>query len=150
MARIRVLLVLGVVMLTVLACAAMAQARSPESLMMHKVNHFRRSHGLRGVRTSRSLRHSAKEYARHMLHSNYFGHAARIHASHRFRRLGEILEYQRGTRPNVREAFYCWLHSPSHRAIILDRSFTYAGAGRVAGRFQGGRNTIWVMHFGRP
>ena len=150
MARIRILVALGVVALAMAVCAVAAEARSPESVMMQKVNHYRHSHGLRAVRTSRSLKHSAARYARHMLHSNYFGHASRIHASHHFRRLGEILEYQRGMRPNVSEAFHCWMRSGPHRAIILDRSFTYAGAGRAAGRFQGGRNTIWVMHFGHP
>ena len=84
------------------------------------------------------------------MRSGYFGHSNRIHASGHFRRLGEILEIQRGLRPNVRIAFHTWLRSPGHRAILEDPSFDYAGAGRAAGRFQGHKSTIWVMHFGRP
>jgi uncharacterized protein YkwD len=49
----------------------------------------------------------------------------------------------------VRKAFYTWLRSPGHRAVIMDRSFRYTGAGRASGRFGGGGNaTVWVMHFG--
>jgi uncharacterized protein YkwD len=152
MDRIRISLALTIAMCAIAATAfaSSAAARSPESLMLHKVNHYRKTHGLRAVHLSRSLKHSAAHYARHMMRKQYFGHARRIHASSHFRRLGEILEWQRGMRPNVSLAFHTWLRSGPHRAIILDRSFTYAGAGRTNGRFQDGKATLWVMHFGRP
>ena len=150
MSRIRIQMALVVVAVAIAVLAASAQASSPEHNMLAKVNHFRRAHGLRIVHASGSLAGSASRYAHSLMRSGYFGHSNRIHASRRFRRLGEILEIQRGLRPGVRIAFHTWLRSPGHRAIISDPSFDYAGAGRATGNFHGHRSTIWVMHFGRP
>jgi uncharacterized protein YkwD len=83
-----------------------------------------------------------------MMRSGYFGHASRIHASRRFRTLGEIIEIHRGG-AGVGTAFRAWVHSPPHRAVMLMRAFKLAGAGFVSGRFHGYRDTIWTMHFGR-
>src|SRR4051812_32744654 len=99
MGRIRILLALAVAVCAIVATAvasSTAAAKSPEANMMHKVNHYRLKHGLHRVKWADSLRHSAKKYAWYMMRSQYFGHARRIHASKRYRRLGEILEYQRG------------------------------------------------------
>jgi uncharacterized protein YkwD len=136
------------VVLASLALPAIASASSAAVQMVHKVNSIRHAHGLRSVAMNRSLQHSAGAYAHHMMHSGYFGHASRIHASGRFRTLGEIIEMQRGG-SNVGLAFNSWIHSPEHRSIILSGGFRFAGAGFVSGRFHGHRTTIWVMHFGR-
>jgi uncharacterized protein YkwD len=130
------------------AVPATATATSPAALMLKKVNTYRQHHGLHKVRWNRSLAHSAAAYSRHMMRTGYFGHASRIHASHRFRTLGEIIELHRGG-AGVRTAFKAWIHSPPHRAVILMRQFKMAGAGFVTGRFHGHRDTIWTMHFGR-
>jgi len=150
MARIRTLLALALVVLAAAIVAAPAQAGSPEMTMLSKVNHFRRQHGLRAVHYSHSLRSSASRYAHHMMRSGYFGHDSHIHASHHYRRLGEIICLQRGISASPSVAFRAWLNSGEHRAIILDRHFNYAGAGRASGRFHGHKSTIWVMHFGHP
>jgi uncharacterized protein YkwD len=151
MGRIRISLALAVAVCAIAVTApTTAAAKGPVANMMHKVNHYRLSHGLHRVRWADSLMHSARHYAWHMMRSGYFGHARRIHASSRYKRLGEILEYQRSTKPHVNLAFHTWLGSPSHRAIILDPKFTRAGAGRAWGRFKGHKATLWVMHFGRP
>ena len=131
-----------------LAVPAAAHATSPAKLMLKKVNSYRANHGLKKVRFNRSLAHSAAAYSRYQMRHGYFGHASRIHASHRFHMLGEIIEIHRGG-PGVRTAFKAWLHSPPHRSIIMNSSFKMAGAGYVTGRFHGHRSTIWTMHFGR-
>jgi uncharacterized protein YkwD len=84
-----------------------------------------------------------------MMHSGYFGHASRIHASRRFRSLGEIIEIHRGLRARVGKAFRAWVHSPPHRSVMLMGHFKFAGAGFASGSFKGHRDTIWTMHFGR-
>jgi uncharacterized protein YkwD len=84
-----------------------------------------------------------------MMRSNYFGHSARIRASSRFKRLGEIIEMHRGHRSDTSGALRSWIGSPAHNAILLDGNFRYVGAGQVKGRFHGRRTTMWVMHFGR-
>jgi uncharacterized protein YkwD len=140
---------LFVLLVAALIVPASATAMSPARAMLKKVNAYRAAHGVRKVRFSRSLSHSASSYSRYMMRSGYFGHSSRIHASRRFRTLGEIIEIQRGMRAGVGTAFRAWIHSPPHRSIILMSTFKFAGAGFVSGRFHGRRDTIWTMHFGR-
>ena len=140
---------LFVLLAAMLIVPASATAMSPARAMLKKVNAYRAAHGVRKVRFSPSLSHSASSYSRYMMRSGYFGHSSRIHASRRFRTLGEIIEIQRGMRAGVGTAFRAWIHSPPHRSIILMGTFKFAGAGFVSGRFNGHRNTIWTMHFGR-
>ena len=135
------------VAITCLAVPTSASA-SPATAMLKKVNQYRHNHGLRKVRFNRSLAHSAGAYSRYMMLHGYFGHDSHIHASHKFHMLGEIIEMHRGG-AGVRTAFKAWIHSPPHRAIILDSRFKMAGAGFVTGRFHGHRDTLWTMHFGR-
>ena len=137
-----------IAVLALLAVPAVAAAASPTIAMMEKVNAFRHAHGLPSVHLNGSLEHSARSYAGDMMRTGYFGHQPRIHASRRFRTLGEIIEEHRGLRPNVGLTFRDWENSPEHRAIMLYGGFNFAGAGFVSGRFNGHRTTIWVMHFG--
>jgi uncharacterized protein YkwD len=144
--RTAALLVLLVALMIV---PASATAMSPARAMLKKVNAYRAAHGVRKVHFSRSLSRSASSYSHYMMRSGYFGHASRIHASRRFRTLGEIIEIHRGLRAGVRTAFSAWVHSPPHRSVMLMSQFKFAGAGFVSGRFNGHRDTIWTMHFGR-
>jgi uncharacterized protein YkwD len=142
-----------VALLAALACLAVVPATataapSPAALMLKKVNKYRAAHGVKKVHFNRSLSRSATRYSRYMMRHGYFGHASRIHASHRFRTLGEIIEIHRGG-AKVSRAFRAWLHSSPHRSVILMRQFRMAGAGFATGRFHGHRCTIWTMHFGR-
>jgi uncharacterized protein YkwD len=150
MARIRILIAALVAICAIAVTASSAAAMSPEKLMLHKVNHYRHSHGLPSVHRSKSLTGSAERKADSMMSRGYFGHDSRIHASSHYHYLGEILEVQRGTKPGVSLAFHTWLNSSPHRAIILDRGFNYAGVGRATGTYRGHKSTMWVMHFGHP
>jgi uncharacterized protein YkwD len=131
------------------ALPASASASSPEIKLLQKVNAFRAHNGLPKVHLSHSLAASSRSYSRHMMRSGYFGHARTIHASRRFRTLGEIIEMHRGSKPKPSLAFRDWLNSPPHRSVILMRSFRFAGAGYASGRFHGRRSAIWTMQFGR-
>jgi uncharacterized protein YkwD len=146
--RVRITLACLLVVLFVAYPVAQAQA-SPTLTMIAKINDLRRSHGLRGLQISPSLMHSAAHYSHVMLKDQYFGHASRIEASGRYRRLGEILEMHRGKNTGTGTAFSDWLHSPPHLGVILDPSFTYIGGGYTMGSFRGSGTTLWVMHFGR-
>ena len=138
------LLVAGIVALA----PAVAQAGGT-SLMVRKINKVRHSHGLPSLHKSHSLARSAAGFARHLMRADGFGHASRIHASSRFRRLGEMLALNSGLRAQRSKAVRGWLRSPHHRALMLSRSFTSVGAGLARGSFQGGRATIWVVQLGR-
>jgi uncharacterized protein YkwD len=126
-----------------------AALASPQSQMLQRINSVRSHHGLPQLHFSRSLQHSATHYSRHMVRSHYFGHSSRIHASSKFHTLGEILEAHFIRKPMVGYAARNWMHSSSHRAVILSRSFRYAGAGYAMGTYQGRPVTMWTMHFGR-
>ena len=140
-----------VALLAALACSfalpAVASA-SPASRVLEKVNKVRAKHGLKPMRFSPSLHHSAKRYSRRLMRTDSFGHSSRIRASRRFRSVGEVILFHR-CRPRARWAVRGWLRSPAHRAIILSRHFRFAGAGASFGRWHGRRATIWTMHFGR-
>jgi uncharacterized protein YkwD len=126
-----------------------ASAMSPQQHMLKRVNTIRAHHGLARLHFSKSLQHSATHYSRHMVHSGYFGHSSRIHASSKFHTLGEILEAHFIRKPMVGLAARNWMHSSSHRSIILSSAFRYAGAGYAMGTYQGRPVTMWTMHFGR-
>jgi uncharacterized protein YkwD len=143
------LVVAAVMSIAMAVPAAPASADSPAAKMVQKVNEYRQNRGLPPLQMSRSLNSSSARYARHMMSSGYFGHSGRIRASRRFKRLGEIIEMHPGARSNVSGALRAWANSPGHNAIMLDGNFSYVGAGKVTGRFNGRRTTMWVMHFGR-
>jgi uncharacterized protein YkwD len=149
MTRSRMLALTAVLVVSLLVPAAQASADSPAQKMIRKVNAYRAHRGVPPLHMSGSLNGSSRKYARHMMRAGYFGHDRRIHASRRFRRLGEIIEMHRGHRLDIRGALRAWASSPGHNAILLDGGFKYVGAGPAMGRFHGERTTMWVMHFGR-
>ena len=137
------------VLASALAPPTVASAKPAHLKMLERVNAVRAQHGLRPFRSAPSLAHSANRYSGTMMRSGYFGHSSSIHASRRFRALGEIIEIHRGLRPAIGYTLRDWMGSAYHRSLILSNQFRYAGAGFTRGRFQGRRATIWVMHFGR-
>ena len=137
------------VLASLLALPAVANASSAQKRMLDRVNAVRAHHGLKPFRFASSLSHSAKRYSQTMMSRDYFGHSSSIHASRRFRSLGEIIEYHRGKRARVGSALRSWMRSPSHRSVILSSHFRFAGAGFTRGSFGGRGSTIWVMHVGR-
>ena len=137
------------VLASLLALPAVATANSAQKKMLDRVNAIRAHHGLKPFRFAASLSDSARRYSQTMMSRDYFGHSSRIHASRRFRSLGEIIEFHRGKSARVGGALRSWMNSPSHRSVILSSHFRFAGAGFSRGSFRGHGATIWVMHFGR-
>jgi uncharacterized protein YkwD len=148
MPRTRTLVVSLILAAIVALLPASAQAAGPSRAMVRKINAFRAERGLPRLRTSPALRSSADRYARTMMDRDYFGHAARIQASSLFSRKGEVLAAHPGRRALVSSTLGKWKMSPGHRAILLDRSFRWIGAGRDYGRLGARRTTIWVVHVG--
>jgi uncharacterized protein YkwD len=117
--------------------------------MLDGINGARARHGLAPLHSSNSLHRSASAFAGHLMRTQRFAHATRIHASSRFRTLGETLAIRIGARRwRPRAVVRAWLHSPGHRALILSRGFRYGGAGSARGRFGGRNAVIWVLHLG--
>ncbi len=126
-----------------------AQARTTTQRMVAEINAFRAENGLPRLRASRSLTRSSFAYSRWMMRADVFAHAPRIRASSRFDGLGEVLELHKGRKPKVAETVDAWAASPGHRAVLLQPSFDFVGAGRTFGRFHGRRKTVWVVQVGR-
>ena len=145
MPRFRIFVLCALAACLIVPASASAAA---EDQMLSKINSYRAKHGLPKVRKSKSLTASAERYSWKQMRNGYFGHASRIQASSKYRRLGEILAWRRGTSAAVRSTFRMWLNSGGHRAVIMDRGFRYAGAGLAIGRFRGSRAAIWTVQFG--
>ena len=125
-----------------------AAASGPSDEMIQVINKVRARQGLFALRASSSLQHSSGVFSHRLMATNRFGHASRVSASGRFRRLGEALALHSGRRLKIRGTVRSWLRSPGHRAIVLTRSMRYVGAGVTRGRFGRSRATIWVLQTG--
>jgi uncharacterized protein YkwD len=128
--------------------AASAAAGSRSTAVMEHINDARRSHGLHALKFAPSLARSSRSHARRVLRADRFGHGA--NRSRRFSVRGEVLGYQPGWRRRPRQLVRMWLRSSSHRALLLNPSFRYAGYGRSRGRFGRSRATISVVRLGSP
>jgi uncharacterized protein YkwD len=131
--------------------AAPAAASRSESRMVRAVNHFRSAHALPRLRASSDLGRSAGGYSRWMLRTGYFGHAsrpARLAPGRRFGCFGEVLARHTGAHPRVRRTMRMWKGSGGHRAVLLNRSYGWVGAGKALGVFHGWRTTLWTVQVG--
>jgi uncharacterized protein YkwD len=143
------LLVLAVMVLPATALASPARAQASGS-MVAKINKARARNGLWPLHISAALNASAGRFAGSLMHRGVLAHrSSGVSAGSGFRRLGEALALISGRGPGVSTTVTMWLHSPSHRAVILTRSMNLVGVGMASGRFHGHRATIWVVQTGR-
>jgi uncharacterized protein YkwD len=109
------------------------------------LNHARAKHGLRPLRFRPGLVRCARHHSADMLRSGTFDHgdfAARITQFYpSWQRIGENLAWGSGSSGAARVLVNDWLHSPGHRANILDPGFRVIGIGAALGRFQGHKKT---------
>jgi uncharacterized protein YkwD len=109
-------------------------------------NQIRADHHLSLLRDHKRLRKAALGHARDMVRTHYFEHTTpsgvtmvdRILKARYVREdqgwaLGENLEWGTGSLSTPRGAMDAWMHSPGHRANILQRSFREMGVGVVIG-----------------
>ena len=63
--------------------------------------------------------------------------------------LGEAIAWAGGRGTSAAAIVRLWLHSPPHRAILLDRGFRRVGVGIAAGTPRGGDGATFVLDAGR-
>jgi uncharacterized protein YkwD len=110
------------------------------------LNAQRRAHGLKKLRANGRLRHAATGYARFMVKRNFFAHEgpdgstplSRIRSTRYLRgarswAIGENLAWGTGSFATPRSTVRAWMHSPGHRANILNGSFREIGIGIADG-----------------
>jgi uncharacterized protein YkwD len=110
------------------------------------LNKQRRAHHLKGLKGSKRLGHAARGHSAEMARVHYFSHDSRSGASFldRIRRagylkrahrwsVGENIAWGTGRLSTPRSIVRAWMHSPGHRANILQRNFRQIGIGISAG-----------------
>lgn len=119
--------------------------------MLCLVNRVRDHYGLRSLRFNPELRSSATGHSNDMVADDYFSHygpqgstpSGRLArsgylASVDTYRIGENIGGGGGRRGSPLAVFRAWMHSPPHRANILDRGFREFGVGVARGFPHGG------------
>jgi uncharacterized protein YkwD len=130
------------------AGAARAGAPAPQASRAVRclVNTQRVRHGLEPLRPSRTLRVAAERHGADMVRHRFFAHVSPFAGAlgDRVRRagylagargwaLGEDIAWGQGDLASPAAIVDAWMHSPGHRAVILDRDFTDVGVGVVPG-----------------
>src|SRR3954449_12060451 len=122
------------------------------------LNKQRRAHGLKKLRENKRLDRASQRHANDMSRRNYFAHgdfvgrikAARYLKGARGYTLGENIawgSWDYATPANIVDG---WMHSPGHRANILNGGFHEIGLGIARGAPVGGqdRGATYVTDFG--
>lgn len=110
------------------------------------LNRQRAAHHLPRLHMQHALRHAATSYAGSMVHNGFFGHVSpsgstfvsRVKRTAYLRharawRLGENLAWGAGGASTPAQIVNAWMHSPGHRANILNPAFREIGIGIVRG-----------------
>lgn len=126
------------------------------------VNQERAKHGRRPLRDNHKLTKAAGRHSRDMVKRRYFAHDSpsgrdlvdRVMAAHWTKRnsswrVGENIAFASGDRATPKHIVGMWMHSPGHRANILDRHFREGGTGIAVGSPQSRHNgATYTMDYG--
>jgi uncharacterized protein YkwD len=117
---------------------------STERVVFKLLNQIRRDNKLPQFTFSAALRSSAREHSADMLTRHYFEHNSPSETfDHRIRRhldsslVGEDIAWGTGRYATPEGIVKLWMHSPTHRHIILMRSLHRIGLGVAIGTFAG-------------
>jgi uncharacterized protein YkwD len=117
---------------------------STERVVFKLLNEIRREHKLPQFTFSAALRSAAREHSADMLERHYFEHNSPNETfDHRIRRhldsslVGENIAWGTGRYATPEGLVNLWMHSPTHRHIILMRSLHRIGLGVAIGTFAG-------------
>ena len=125
--------------------------------ILAKTNLERTNISLIALTHSRKLDASAQKKAADILQRQYFEHTAPdgktvtdlvTEQGYNYIKVGENLAL--GTFASDDEVVQAWMHSPGHRANILDTDYTEMGVGVAYGTYEGKHVVVVVQHFGRP
>jgi uncharacterized protein YkwD len=133
-----------------------------EQLVIQLVNKQRTSRGLASLRANVALVKAARGHSAEMVHKRYFNHdsyngtafSSRL-ISYGYKRagysswsVGECIAWGQGLLGTPQAIVSSWMHSPSHRAIILTARFRDVGVGVHSGSYMGGA-FFFTLDFGR-
>jgi uncharacterized protein YkwD len=138
-----------------------AQVREARFATLCLLNRVRTDNRLPPLRLNPKLSHAARRHSRDMVRHRYFSHDSRNGASafDRLRStryvprnaswvLGENIGWGSGQLGSPVALLRMWMHSPGHRANILDRRFHDIGIGIAPGSPAGGPGATYTTDFG--
>jgi uncharacterized protein YkwD len=154
-----------VAFLVVGAVPALAFDRqASERTMLRLINRARTSRGLHRVRIVTTLDRAALRHSRDMLQRDYFAHSSLSGATVATRAraagysvsgctrwtVGEVIAWGQSYRGTPETIFKAWMHSRSHRSIILGKRWRDGGVGCSLGEYRGLSGVImYTVDFGR-
>ncbi|HEU5034913.1 MAG TPA: CAP domain-containing protein [Mycobacteriales bacterium] len=117
--------------------AAFASTASMESQFIADMNSARQANGLRPYAVAYDLTSVARQHSQQMAARQSLYHNPSLTSDvHNWRAVGENV----GEGPTVQDIHEAFMHSPEHRANILDHDFTQVGVGVSVDK----HGTIWV------
>jgi uncharacterized protein YkwD len=126
------------------AATRSAYSASTESRVVTLLNGIRHEHGLGKLTGSIALRNAARSHSSDMLKRGYFEHNSpnesfdkRINRFLRSPLVGENIAWGTGSYGTAEGIVSLWMHSPTHRHIILTRDLHRVGLGIATGRYRG-------------
>lgn len=157
--RILLLLAAATVMVALLAptaSAATVRLTKIEKRVLTLVNAERTKRGLAPLRVQRSLTRAARVHSRNMAITPFFSHispsgrtpGARVRSAGYTTtgwtrwRVGETIAWGTGALATPEAIVYGWMHSRSHKRILLSRGFRDIGIGTACGTFVSGDRTL--------
>jgi len=115
-----------------------------ETALLSQVNAARAAHGLAALRVDPRLVRAARSHTAAIVSSGVFEHGKFWvwieHEGVRGGRIAETLGWTAPAEGSERRIVNGWLHSPGHRAILLDRAYRDIGIGVHLGTFKGRPN----------
>src|SRR4051812_37194004 len=146
-------LLVSVVLLTVPA-VSQAATKTPhraagEQQVLALLNEIRAQHGLSSFSASIPLRNAARAHSSDMLANNYFDHDspteawdARISRYVKSPVIGENIAWGTGSYGTPEGIVSQWMHSPTHRHIILTGVLHKVGLALTTGTFEGSPGAV--------
>jgi uncharacterized protein YkwD len=113
------------------------------------LNEIRRQHGLSSFSASLPLRNAARAHSADMLANNYFDHDSpteswdvRINRFVKSPLIGEDIAWGTGSYGTPEGIVSQWMHSPTHRQIILTAGLHRVGLAFTTGTFEGSAGAV--------
>ena len=123
-----------------------------EQQVLVLLNEIRQQHGLSDFKASAPLRTAARFHSADMLQNGYFEHDSpneawdvRVGRYIKSSMVGEDLAWGTGSYGTPEGIVSQWMHSPTHRAIILTAGLHRVGVGFANGTFDGSAGAVMVI-----